>query len=182
MSPLPGALAAALLALGGLTGRDAAAQARPPAFQITEARTEAAGYAITHSLVIRNLAKHCEKFKGQLRRDPGAALDLWRQKNAEHVLAAESYLIAARIAVEKKHGAQAGEDFYAQTHGVFLDQANRTLNDIFGAAGPQPGVCERWVESIAGGQADLNWQPTYMPALDELREFERALRPGAAGR
>jgi hypothetical protein len=152
------------------------------ALEVTPARTEAAGYAITHSLVIRNLVKNCAKFRDRLPRSPDAALDAWRVKNAEHVLAAESYLIAARIAVEKKGGAQAGEDFHAQTHGLFLEQANRTLNDIFGAAGPQPAVCERWIESIAGGQADLNWQPKYMPLLDELREFERALRPGATGR
>jgi hypothetical protein len=39
-------------------------------------------------------------------------------------------------------------------------------------------VCERWVGAIGDGQADLNWQSKYMPVLDELREFERKLRPG----
>jgi hypothetical protein len=39
-------------------------------------------------------------------------------------------------------------------------------------------VCARWIDAIAGGEADLNWQSKYMPALDELREFERRLRPG----
>lgn len=150
--------------------------------EVTPARTEAAGYAITHSLVVRNLVKNCAQHKAQLRRDPDAALAAWRRVNTEHVLAADSYLIAARVAVEKQHGAQAGEDFHAQTHGLFVRQANQTLNDIFGAAGPQLGVCERWVEAIGGGQADLNWQSKYMPVLDELREFERALRPGATGR
>lgn len=152
------------------------------ALEVTPARTEAAGYAVTHALVVRNLVKNCEKFRDRLKSDPDAALDAWRLKNAEHLLAAESYLVAARVAVEKKGGAQAGEDFHAQTHDLFVEQANRTLNDIFGALGPQPAVCERWVESIAGGQADLDWQSKYMPALDELREFERSLRPGEAGR
>jgi len=168
--------------LSGLLVAAALAFGAGAALEVTPARTEAAGYAITHSLVVRNLVKNCGKFGDKLPRDPAAALDAWRVKNAEHVLAAESYLVAARIAVEKKGGAQAGEDFHAQTHGLFLEQANRTLNDIFGAAGPQPGICERWIEAIAGGQADLNWQPKYMPLLDELREFERALRPGATGR
>ncbi|MEO8719074.1 MAG: hypothetical protein ABI423_12725, partial [Burkholderiales bacterium] len=151
------------------------------ALEVSPARTEAAGYAVTHALVVRNLVKNCGKFKGRLKQDPDAALETWRSKNAEHVLAAESYLVAARIAVEKKHGPRAGEDFHAQTHDLFVEQANRTLNDIFGALGPQPAVCERWVESIAGGQADLNWQSKYMPILDELREFERSLRPGGGG-
>jgi len=168
--------------LSGLLVAAALAVGAGAALEVTPARTEAAGYAITHALVIRNLVKNCGRFRAELKNDPDAALEAWRLKNAEHVLAAESYFVAARIAVERKGGAQAGEDFYAQTHGLFLEQANRTLNDIFGAAGPQPAVCERWAESIAGGQADLNWQSKYMPLLDELREFERALRPGAAAR
>ena len=149
------------------------------ALQVTPARTEAAGYAVTHALVVRNLVKNRGKFKDRLPSDPEAALDAWRRKNAEHVRAAEGYLVAARVAVERKGGAQAGEDFYAQTHGLFVRQANKSLNEIFGALGPQPGICERWIEAIGGGQADLNWQSKYMPALDELRDFERALRPGA---
>lgn len=164
--------------MSGLLVAAAIAVGAGGALAVTPARTEAAGYAITHALVVRNLVQNCAKFRDRLPRDPDAALDAWRAKNAEHVLAAESYLVAARTAIEQQHGAQAGEDFHAQTHGLFVRQANQTLNDIFGALGPQPPVCERWLEAIGGGQADLNWQSKYMPALEELREFERSLRPG----
>jgi hypothetical protein len=164
--------------LNGLLVAAAVAVGAGATLEVTPARTEAAGYAITHALVVRNLVKNCGKFRDRLQSDPDAALAAWRLQNAEHVLAAESYLVAARIAVEKKHGRQAGEDFHAQTHGLFVEQANRTLNDIFGALGPHTAVCERWVGAIGDGQADLNWQSKYMPVLDELREFERKLRPG----
>lgn len=164
--------------MNGLLVAAAIAVGAGGALAVTAARTEAAGYAITHALVVGNLVKNCEKFRDKLQSDPDAALAAWRLKNAEHVVAAESYLVAARTAVERQHGAQAGEDFHAQTHGLFVRQANQTLNDIFGALGPHTAVCERWLEAIGGGQADLNWQSKYMPALEELRAFERSLRPG----
>jgi hypothetical protein len=148
------------------------------ALEVTPARTEAAGYAITHWLLVLNLARNCEPYAAAIGRDPMTALRAWRQRNAERVNAAEAYFVFARAAVEKRGGASAGEDFHAQTHGLFVEQANTTLNEIFGAAGPQPAVCRRWVEAIAEGESDLNWQSKYMPLLDELVEFERSLRPG----
>ena len=166
------ALAAALvLASGGALARDAA--------PVTPTRTEAAAYAITHSLLVVNLVKNCDRFGAQLGRDPAAALAGWRQRNGGRVAAAEAYFVFARAASERLGGAAAGEDFHARTHGLSVQQANRTLNDIFGALGPRPAVCKRWIEAIAQGQTDLDWQSKYLPLLDELVEFERKIRSGA---
>jgi len=146
---------------------------------VTPERTEAAGYAVTHWLLVLNLVRNCEPFAQQIGRDPQTVLRPWRERNAERVNAAEAYFVFARAAVEKRGGALAGEDFRAQTHGLFVQQANTTLNDIFGATGPQPAVCKRWIEAIANEEVDLNWQAKYMPVLDELVEFARKVEPNA---
>jgi hypothetical protein len=144
---------------------------------VTPARTEAAGYAVTHALLVVNLVKNCEPYAGEIGLDPAAALAGWRQRNAERVGAAQAYFVFARSAIEREHGAAAGEQFHARTQGVFIEQANTTLNDIFGPAGPQQDVCRRWVSAIVTEKADLNWQSKYMPLLDELVEFARGVDP-----
>lgn len=168
-------LAATLLALCA-----SAAQAAPLApLQVTPARTEAAGYAVTHALLVTNLVKNCARFKDRLKQDLEAALAGWQQRNAERVIAAQAYFAFTREAIERTEGAAAADAFDEQTHGVFVAQANNSLNEIFGALGPQPQVCERWATAIARGDADLNWQSRYLPALDEMVEHARALQPGA---
>lgn len=166
---------AALLALCA-----AAAQAAPLApLEVTPARTEAAGYAVTHALLVTNLLKHCAPFQPQLKEDLGAALAAWKERNGERVLAAQAYFTFTREAIERRDGATAAAAFDEQTHGVFVQQANRSLNDIFGSLGPQLAPCERWAGAIARGDADLNWQSKYMPMLDEMVEQARALKPEA---
>lgn len=164
-----GLVIAALLALGA-----------GGALEVTQARTEAAGYAVTHGLVVSNLARICGQFREQLKQDPQAALAGWRQRNAERAAAAESYLVYAVTAIERQEGAAAAESYNARTRAVFRRQANNTLNDIFNRAHPQPGICARWIDAIAGGEADLNWESKYVPALDELVQFERGVRSGKA--
>lgn len=164
-------LAAALLPVA------LAAQAQP--MSVNAARDEAAGYAITHSLLVVNLVKNCEPYAGEIGLDPAEALAGWRQRNAERVNAARAYFVFARSAIEREHGAQAGQDFETQRRALFIDQANTTLNDIFGPAGPQQDVCRRWVSAIVTEKADLNWQSKYMPLLDEMVEFAKGAGPGA---
>lgn len=150
------------------------------ALEVTPARTEAAGYAVTHGLVVSNLARICGQFREQLKHDPDAALAGWRQRNAERASAAESFLVYAVTAIERQEGAAAAEAYNARTRAVFRRQANNTLNDIFNRAHPQSGICARWIDAIAAGEADLNWESKYVPALDELVEFERSVRTGKA--
>ena len=165
-------LAAALLALCA-----SAAPAAP--LEVTPARTEAAGYAVTHALLVTNLLKNCAPFQERLKEDLKATLAAWKQRNGERVLAAQAYFAFTREALARHDGAAAAEAFDERTHGVFVEQANRSLNDIFGALGPQLAVCERWAGAIAKGDADLNWQSKYLPLLDEMVEQARALQPGA---
>lgn len=161
----------ALLALALLAGAGGA-------LEVTPARTEAAGYAVTHGLVVLNIARNCQRFDERLEPKPGAALAGWRQRNAERAAAAEAYLAYARAAIERQEGAAAAEAFNRRTRALFLRQANDTLNDIFERATPQIWTCERWLEAIASGKADLNWESKYVNTLDELVEFERAQRAG----
>jgi hypothetical protein len=156
-----------------------AARAAPLApLAVTPARTEAAGYAVTHALLVTNLLKNCAPFQDRLKEDLKATLAAWKQRNGERVVAAEAYFAFTREAIERRDGATAADAFNEQTHGVFVEQANKSLNDIFGPLGPQLAVCERWAGAIAKGDADLNWQSQYMPMLDELVEHARALKPG----
>jgi hypothetical protein len=150
------------------------------ALEVTQARTEAAGYAVTHGLVVSNLARICGQFREQLKQDPQAALAGWRQRNAERAAAAASYLVYAVTVIERQEGAAAAQAYNARTRAVFVRQANNTLNDIFNRAHPQSGICARWIDAIAAGEADLNWESKYVPALDELVEFERSVRSGKA--
>lgn len=168
-----GALALSLCASGALAQ---GAGARP-AFAVTDARTEAAAYAITHGLVVTNLAKNCARFGEQLPQDAEAALEGWRQRNGERVDAARGYLVYARTVLERLDGKDAGTAFEKRTTGVFRQQALATLNDIFGKAGPQPEVCARWVGAIAARQADLEWEPRYFTVLNEILAFHRAAVP-----
>lgn len=146
---------------------------------VTPARTEAAGYAVTHGLVVHNLVRNCARFRDRLKQDPDAALAEWRQRNAERASAADSYFVYAAAAIERQQGAAAAERFNAQTRRVFLRKANDTLNDIFERTAPQLWVCERWIDAIAQGKTDLDWESKYLNTLDELVAFERALRSGA---
>jgi hypothetical protein len=148
------------------------------ALEVTPARTEAAGYALTHGLLVLNLVRNCRQYRDKLPLDPDAALALWRQRNAERAAAAESYLVYASAAIERQEGAAAAEAYNKRTRALFLRKANAALNDIFNRAHPQPGICARWIDAIAAGEADLNWESKYLPALDELVEFERKLRGG----
>jgi hypothetical protein len=150
------------------------------ALEVTPARTEAAGYAVTHGLVVANLARICGQFRAQLKQDPDAAFAGWRQRNAERAAAAESFLVYAVTAIERQEGAAAAEAYNARTRALFRRQANNTLNDIFNRAHPQPGICVRWIDAIAAGEADLTWESKYVPVLDELVEFERGVRSGKA--
>lgn len=165
-------LAAGLLALCA-----SAAQAAP--LQVTPARTEAAGYAVTHALLVTNLLKNCAPFQDKLKEDLKQTLAAWKQRNGERVVAAEAYFAYTREAIQRRDGAAAADAFDEQTHGVFVEQANKSLNDIFGPLGPRPEVCESWAAAIAKGDADLNWQSQYMPLLDEMVEAARQLKPGA---
>jgi hypothetical protein len=148
------------------------------ALEVTPARTEAAGYAVTHGLLVLNLVRNCRRYREKLQLDPDAALALWRQRNAERAAAAESYLVYASAAIERQEGAAAAEAYNKRTRALFRRKANTALNDIFNRAHPQPGICARWIDAIAAGEADLNWESKYLPALDELVEFERKLRGG----
>jgi hypothetical protein len=152
------------------------------AFAVTPARTEAAGYALTHGIVVANLVGNCAKFRERLPQDPAAALAAWRERNAERASAAESYLVYAHAAIARRSGEAAAEAFNRQTRGLFRRKANATLNDIFEGTAPQLDVCARWVEAIAGGKADLNWESKYINALDELVAFERSVRSGGTTR
>jgi hypothetical protein len=174
--------AAAALALAlvlALSGGKAAAQDKPPAFQVTEARTEAAGYAIAHGLLISNLVRNCVQFRDALPMDPLAALAGWRQRNGEHVDAAQAYMVYARAAVAQRAGDAAADEYYAKATGEFADQAKSTLNDIFGPAGPRPAMCVRWTTAIQERLADLAQQPKYLPPLEEMLVFHRALQSGS---
>lgn len=148
------------------------------ALEVTPARTEAAGYAVTHGLVVRNLVHNCRRFDERLADKPDAALAGWRQRNAERAAAAEAYLAYAHAAIERQEGAAAAEAFNRNTRALFRRKANDTLNDIFERATPQFWTCERWVKAIAAGEADLNWESKYANALDDLVAFERKLRAG----
>ena len=148
------------------------------ALEVTPARTEAAGYAVTHGLLVANLVRNCRQYRGQLQQDPDAALAAWRQRNAERAAAAEGYLVYAAAAIERQEGAAAAEAYNARTRALFRRKANAALNDIFNRMNPQPGICARWIEAIAAGEADLNWESKYVPVLDELVEFERRVREG----
>lgn len=150
------------------------------ALEVTPARTEAAGYAVTHGLVVSNLVRNCRQYRERLKQDPDAALAAWRQRNAERAAAAEGYLVYASTVIERQEGAAAAEAYNKRTRALFRRQANNTLNDIFNRAHPQPGICARWIDAIAAGEADLNWESQYVPALDELVEFERRVRAGKA--
>jgi hypothetical protein len=157
-----------------------AAGAAPLApLEVTPARTEAAGYAVTHALLVSNLLKNCAPFQDRLKDDLKDTLAAWKQRNGERVIAAEAYFAFTQEAIQRRDGATAAEAFREETHGVFVAQANKSLNDIFGPLGPQAAVCERWAAAIAKGDADLNWQSQYMPMLDEMVERARALKPGA---
>lgn len=147
-------------------------------FAITEARTEAAGFAITHDLLVRNLVHNCKQFSGMMSLDPQGVLAGWRQRNAERLDAARGYMIYARTAIERRLGAAAGEEFYTNITGEFAQQAKNTLQDIFSNAGPQLGVCGRWVAAIANREADLDGQPKYLPALDDILAFHKSLLAG----
>jgi len=162
-----------------LAGAPAGAQT---GFAVTPARTEAAGYAVTHGMVVANLVAQCRKFDESLKLDPAAALAGWRTRNRDRASAAESYLAYAHAAIEHQHGAAAAEDFNAKTRALFRRKANATLNDIFGRTAPQFSVCTRWMEAIATGKADLNWESKYLNTLDELVRFERDVRQGRAPR
>jgi hypothetical protein len=148
-------------------------------FEVTPARTEAAGYAVTHGLVVANLVRNCRRFQDRIGEDLDAALAQWRQRNAERATAAESYLVYARAAIERQHGELAAHEFDARTRDLFRHKANIALNDIFERMTPQFGVCARWASAIAQGRADLDWESKYVNTLDELVVWERGLRPGA---
>jgi hypothetical protein len=147
--------------------------------EVTPARTAAAGYALTHGLVVANLVRNCRRFQDRIGEDLDAALAQWRQRNAERAAAAESYLVYARTAIERQHGELAAHDFDAKTRSVFRHKANIALNDIFERMTPQFGICARWVSAIVEGRADLDWESKYVNTLDELVVWERGLRPGA---
>jgi hypothetical protein len=165
---LIGLVAAALVAAAGL--------------EVTPARTEAAGYAVTHGLVVANLVRNCRRFEGRLGGSLEAALAGWRERNAERAAAAESYLEFARSAIERQEGITASLAFEERTRALFRRKANETLNDIFAHATPQIWTCEHWLGAITAGKADLDHEPKYLPALDELVEFERRVRRGGAAR
>ena len=165
---------AALAAL--LVAAAAAAGARTPP-EVNARRTEAAGYAVTHGLLVTNLVKNCARFRADLGADPDAALAGWRERNGARLAAAQAYFVFARAALVRDGGEAAGERFDRQTQGVFVDEANRSLNQIFEHASPQPWTCRRWVEAIADGKADLEWEPKYAPTLDELVEFAKSVGP-----
>lgn len=162
--------------MSGLLLATALALGAGGALEVTPARTEAAGYAVTHGLLVSNLVANCRQYREKLKLDPDAALAAWRQRNAERAAAAESYLVYAAAAIERQEGAAAAEAYNRRTRALFVRKANTALNDIFNRAHPQPGICARWIDAIAAGEADLNWESKYLPALDELVEFERRLR------
>ena len=150
------------------------------ALEVTPARTEAAGYAVTHGLVVLNLVRNCRRFDERLAEKPEGALAGWRQRNAERAAAAEAYLAYAHAAIERQEGAAAAEAYNRRTRALFRRKANDTLNDIFERAAPQIWTCERWMKAIVAGEADLNWESKYAGTLDELVAFERKLRGGGA--
>lgn len=155
------------------------AMAAPEGFAVTPVRSEAAGYALTHGILVANLARNCAKFRDRLAQDPQAALAGWRQRNAERAAAAESYFVYAAAAIERQDGAGAAEAFNARTRGLFRRKANDTLNEIFGRRPPRFEVCARWIAAIDDGSADLNWESKYINTLDELVQFERSVQSGA---
>jgi len=163
---------AALLAAAAAAG--AWAQAPP---EVNAKRTEAAGYAVTHGLLVTNLVKNCARFRAELEVDPEAALAGWRERNGARLAAAQAYFVFARAALVRDGGEAAGARFDRQTQDVFVDEANNSLNEIFEHASPQPWTCKRWVAAIADGTADLRWEPKYAPTLDELVEFAKTVKP-----
>ncbi|HEX5093326.1 MAG TPA: hypothetical protein VFV84_11640 [Burkholderiales bacterium] len=167
-------LALALALAGG-------AAAAPPGSPLTPARDNAAVFAVTHGMVVDNLAANCRRFSDRLKVDPDAALAAWRRRNLERASAAESYLIYAHAAIERELGAAAAERFNANTRALARQKANVALNDIFERTAPQFEVCERWMDAIYRGQADLGYEVKYRATLDELVRFERDIRQGRPG-
>lgn len=146
--------------------------------EVTPARTEAAGYALTHGLVVANLVRNCRRFEERLGGDLDGALARWRERNAERAAAAESYLVFATAAIERQEGVTASLAYEERTRLLFRRKANDTLNDIFERAAPQEWTCRRWIDAIIAGKADLDQEPKYAGPLDELVAFERKLRGG----
>lgn len=163
----------ALLALALIAGANGS-------LEVTPARTEAAGYAVTHGLVVLNLVRNCRRFDERLEQKPEAAYAGWRQRNAERAAAAEAYLAYAHAAIERQEGAAAAQAYHRRTRALFRRKANDTLNDIFERSAPQVWTCRHWIDAIAAGKADLQWEPKYAKTLDALVEFERKLRAGSA--
>ncbi len=153
-----------------------------PQFALTPARDNAAVYAVTHGMVVANLVGNCRKFSDRLTVDPDAALTAWRQRNLERASAAEGYLTYAQAAVERELGTAAAEKYNRNTRALARHKANIALNDIFERTAPQFGVCERWMNAITKGEADLGYEIKYRDTLDELVAFERAVRQGGAKR
>jgi hypothetical protein len=147
--------------------------------EVTPVRTEAAGFAVTHGLVVANLVRNCRRFEDRLGGDLDGALTQWRQRNAERAAAAESYLVFATAAIERQEGITASLAYEERTRLLFRRKANDMLNDIFERAAPQEWTCRHWVDAIIAGKADLDQEPKYAGTLDELVAFERSVRPGA---
>jgi len=165
---LIGLLAAALVAASGL--------------EVTPERTDAAVYAVTHGLVVANVVRNCRRYEERLGGNLEGALSAWRERNAERAAAAEGYLEFARSAIERQEGATASLAFEERTRALSRRKANEALNDIFERATPQEWTCRQWLGAITAGKADLDREPKYLPALDELVVFERRLRQGGAAR
>jgi len=170
------ALLAIVLALAG-----AAATAGTDA-NLTAARDNAAVYAVTYGILVENLVANCRKFDDRLKVKPDAALAAWRARNVERASAAESYLIYAHAAIERELGAAAAERFNTNTRALARQKANVALNDIFERTAPQFEVCERWMDAVDRGQADLGYERKYRATLDELVKFERDVRQGRTAR
>ena len=174
-------IAAALLACACAANAHAQQPgASTPMFQITDARNEAVGFAITHSLVVERLLKACAAFKDALPRDMDRVLQNWTERNWERLEAAHGYLFYVREMTSGRAGSDEAEAWYRKTLDGIEQRATDALADVFTQRGPTAASCAKWSTTIAQTRADLDWRPQYVQLLDEIVAFHRSVlgKPG----
>ena len=145
------------------------------AFEITAERGEAAGFAITHSLVVEKLLGACDALRQTLPQDPAEVLKAWSERNWERLEAAYGYLFYVREITGGRQGRAAGEAFYRNAIDEYEKRSAAGLSEVFARMEPNTVTCAKWEADLSEGRADLDWKPQYTPVLDEIVAFHRSV-------
>jgi hypothetical protein len=131
---------------------------------VTDARNNAAEYAMTQGLIHSKIAEKCQKLPEPTKTNAKSALAEWRDRN--QYLVTPTFFWVNYVAATNLQG----QEYVYQTLTSFDEHAKQVVKTAMPSRKPDVSVCNEWLAKFSDASLDLK-NSEHAISLQEIREY-----------